>query len=635
MIACSGNHINIKYSGEAILENVTFEVSEKDRIGIVGRNGSGKTTLLNMLSKRESPHSGEIHWKKGLSISYLTQLPNFPAGMKVAEVLKTAFNDLVDLEREMNEIELEISLERNEKKLSKLVERYGNKQEQFTLKNGYEMSANIDRVAHGLNMTNLLEKPFDTLSGGEKTKVSLGILLLQNRNLLLLDEPTNHLDIQAVEWLGRFLNEFHGTVIIISHDRYFLDEVVTKVFDIEGGELNVYHTNFSNYVVEKEKNLLNEFQKYEEQQKKIKKMKEAIKRLREWANQATPPNESLHKRARSMEKALERMEKRPRPILNRKKMNIDLQSSGRSGTDAIVVNDVSKSFREKVLFKNVDMHIRYQDRAVLIGDNGTGKSTFLKILLGEELPDHGLVKLGSQVNVGYLAQHVFSSQDETKTIIEAFREEVDVSEAESRHLLAKFLFYGHAVYKKLRHLSGGERMRLRLAQLMHQEVNLLVIDEPTNHLDIESREVLEDTLKDHEGTILAVSHDRYFINKLFEQVYWISEEQMHFFKGNYDYARQKFIEKKETSQPPADEEKNLKNEQKNKGKRNPKKKQKTIIEVETDLERIETKIEELDRQLMQENDVETLQQWYEEKEALEKEREDLYSNLERLLDCEK
>ncbi|WP_096185926.1 ribosomal protection-like ABC-F family protein [Evansella halocellulosilytica] len=632
MIACSGKNLSKMYGGDPVLEGVTFEVSEHDRIGIVGRNGSGKTTLLKIISGQEHPDSGNIHWKKGTTVGYLEQLPRFPKEVKTVDVLKTAYEKLIMIENEMEEIEQKISRESNPDELTKLVELYGEKQEQFSNGHGYEIEANIERIASGLNITTFLQKPFDGLSGGEKTKVGLGVLLLKKPDLLLLDEPTNHLDIRAVEWLGKFIRDFPGTVLLISHDRYFLDEVVNKIFDLEDGELTSYHMNYSNFIKEKERLLLNEFQKYEEQQKKIKKMRETIKRLKDWANRANPPNEGLHKRARNMERALERMEKIERPLLNRKKMNIELKAASRSGTDAIVVDNVSKTFGQRNLFSHVNMHIRHQDRAVLIGDNGSGKSTFLKMLLNEEEVTEGTIKLGSQVKVGYLAQHVYSSEDTNKSILEAFRDEVNVSEADARPILAKFLFFGAAVFKKLHQLSGGERMRLRLAQLMYQDINLLILDEPTNHLDIDSREVLEEALEEYNGTILAVSHDRYFINKLFQQVFWLADKTLNFFNGNYDYAKMKMNEGKEERS----------DQQHSKRKSNPKEKvatvekisERSISSIENDVSNIENAIHQIEEQMMVEGNVDHLQQLQKEKELRELEREELYQCLESLLEDE-
>ena len=543
MIACSVNQVSKMYGGNLLFDNISFEIQEGDRIGLVGRNGSGKTTLLKLLAGEETPDSGLIHWKKGVSVGYLAQIPDYHNELLTKELLKTAFSELLQMEVKLRKLEEAMSHETNEAKLGELMEHYGNMQDNFAVKGGYEIEASIEKIVNGLKIHDLLDQQYLALSGGEKTKVALAFILLKNPGLLLLDEPTNHLDLATVEWLGNFLQFYSGTVVVISHDRYFLDDFVNKILDLEDGKIGYYHSNYSGFVKEKEERLLREFHTYEEQQKKIKKMKEAIKRLRDWANRANPPNEGLHKRARNMERALERMEKLDRPVLQRKKMKLEMESSNRSGNDVISLQGVSKRFGDKLLFKNVNMHVRYQQRAAIIGENGTGKSTLLKLILQQFTPDEGEVRIGSNVKIGYLSQHVFSDVKE-ETVMEVFRNEVRITEGEARHILARFLFYGHTVFRKVSQLSGGERMRLRLAQLMHQDINLLILDEPTNHLDIDSREVLEDALEDYNGTILAVSHDRYFLNKLFEKIYWIESKQVYCLEGNYHRAKEKMAEKR-------------------------------------------------------------------------------------------
>ncbi|WP_407658050.1 ribosomal protection-like ABC-F family protein [Lederbergia citri] len=611
------------YGGNTIFENITFEIQEKDRIGLVGRNGSGKTTLLKLLASLEIPDSGQIHWKKGSQIGYLAQIPNYPHEITSKEVLMTAFAELLATENRMKKLEVMMSNETNNLKLEKLIADYGTLQEEFSIRGGYEIDANIEKIVNGLNISDLMDKSFSSLSGGEKTKVGLALSLLKNPDFLLLDEPTNHLDLPAVEWLGSFLGDYFGTVLVISHDRYFLDEVVTKILDLDNGEIECYHTNFSGFIKEKEERLLREFQAYQEQQKKIKKMKEAIKRLREWANRANPPNEGLHKRARNMERAIERMEKLDRPILNRKKMNLEMESSARSGKDVMILRNISKGFEEKILFQNVNMHIAYRERVAIVGENGTGKSTLIKMMIQQLDPDVGEVRIGSNVKIGYLSQHIFADVKE-ETIMEVFRNEVSVTEGEARHILSRFLFYGHTVFRRVSQLSGGERMRLRLAQLMHQDTNFLILDEPTNHLDIDSLEVMEEALEHYNGTILAVSHDRYFLNKLFEKMYWIVDKELHCFGGNYQYARDKMAEKVQ-----------YRNEDIVGKKRNappPRKKEIETIakhDVEKELEMLEHKIRELDSELSEIRDLEQLQQLYREKEELNRRWETLFEQLEK------
>ncbi|WP_454015352.1 ribosomal protection-like ABC-F family protein [Bacillus sp. Marseille-Q7846] len=626
MTICSVNNITKSFGGNIIFENISLEIKNGERVGLVGRNGSGKTTIFQLLTGMESLDTGAIHMKKGTRIGHVAQIPKFDEGMTVYDVLNSAFKTEKELEREMRALEKNMEEELEPSALQKLMERYGVIQEKFAFLGGYEIEANIMKVANGLQVTELFPRTFLELSGGEQTKVSLAYMLLQKPDLLLLDEPTNHLDLFAVEWLEQFLKEYNGTVMVISHDRYFLDEVVTKIFDLEDGEIHVYHTNYSRFVEEKEERLLHEFQAYQEQQKKIKKMKEAIKRLREWANQANPPNEGLHKRARSMERALKRMEKLKKPILERKQMGLQFEGQERSGKDVVVMKEVSKGFADHPLFNEANLHVRFQERAAIVGRNGTGKTTLLKLLLEEMEPDAGEIRIGSSVKIGYLSQHAYGNVK--SNVLEAFREYVAVTEGEARHILAKFLFYGPAVFKKVTQLSGGEKMRLRLAQLMYQDINFLILDEPTNHLDIESREVLEEALEQYNGTILAVSHDRYFLNKLFEKTYWIDEHKLFEFAGNYAWARQKWVEKFETQVI----------KQQRQGRKSietapvKKKEARNVEEIETELMHVEEDIYTLECKMEHVVDVEMLEQLYEEKTKKELLRAELYNELENIVE---
>ncbi|MED2011673.1 ribosomal protection-like ABC-F family protein [Bacillus wiedmannii] len=626
MTICSVNNVTKSFGGNIIFENISLEVKNGERVGLVGRNGSGKTTIFQLLTGMESLDVGAIHMKKGTRIGHVAQIPKFDEGMTVYDVLSSAFKAEKELEREMRTLEKYMAEEREPSALQKLMERYGVIQEKFAFLGGYEIEANLMKVANGLQVTELFPRSFLELSGGEQTKVSLAYMLLQKPDLLLLDEPTNHLDLFAVEWLEQFLKEYNGTVMVISHDRYFLDEVVTKIFDLEDGEIHVYHTNYSQFVDEKEERLLQEFQAYQEQQKKIKKMKEAIKRLREWANQANPPNEGLHKRARSMERALERIEKLKKPILERKQMGLQFEGQERSGKDVVLMKEVSKGFAGHPLFNEANLHVRFQERAAIVGRNGTGKTTLLKLLLEEIKPDAGEIRIGSSVKIGYLSQHAHGNMK--SNVLEAFREYVAVTEGEARHILAKFLFYGPAVFKKVTQLSGGEKMRLRLAQLMYQDINFLILDEPTNHLDIESREVLEEALEQYNGTILAVSHDRYFLNKLFEKTYWIDEHKLFEFAGNYAWARQKWEEKLEKQVI----------KQQRQGRKSmatapvKKKEVRNVEDIETELMHVEEDIYMLECKMEHVVDVEMLEQLYEEKTKKELLRADLYNELENIVE---
>lgn len=624
MIICGLQQISKMFGGELLFEGLSLEVHEGSRIGLVGSNGSGKSTILKMMAKTEPVDSGCVILKKDCKIGFLAQIPLQNQNL-VSEVLLSAFESTLNLAKEISRLENMMKLEKDEKALHAFLQEYGSLQDQFDLLEGFEIDAKTAKVAEGLGITGLIDSPYEALSGGEKTKVALGKVLLMNPNLLLLDEPTNHLDIAAVEWLEQYLKDYRGTVVIVSHDRYFLDQVVTSIIDVEDGEAVLYHNNYSGFVKEKEKRLLDEFQSFQEQQKKIKKMKEAIKRLREWANQASPPSEALHKRATNMERALERMEKLKRPILERKKMGLQLESGDRSGKDVITLKDAEKSYHGRSLFSNASLTIHYKNRTAIVGNNGTGKSTLLKIILGEESVDRGSVQLGANVKIGYLSQALTVTSDQT--VLEAFRDEVLVSENEARHILAKFLFYGPAVFRKIGQLSGGERMRLRLAQLMHQEINLLILDEPTNHLDIDSREVLEEALEHFQGTIVAVSHDRYLLNKLFDKTYWLHEGKLHFFEGNYSWAREKLqgtVRKQATRKEPL--------MLKRRDSKSQRVKQVTSDEIEREVEEVERQLAGLEKNMGETLDLKDLQLLYEQQNRLKEQRDTLYKQLESCME---
>lgn len=620
MIACSIEKISKMFGGNTLFTDLSFQVNQGSKVGLVGANGSGKTSIFKLLTGNDAPDSGAIHFKKGMKVGYLAQIPVFPEAMTSRDVLLTVFEDLRKIESDMKQLESKMASASDDRSLEQMLNTYGELQEKFSLNGGYEMEAALSKIANGLGIDDLLSKQFIKLSGGEKTKVGLGIVLLQQPDILLLDEPTNHLDLSAIEWLGSYLKEYEGTIIVISHDRYFLDEVVNNILELEDGEITVYHANYSQFVIQKEERLLREFQAYEEQQKKIQKMKETIKRLREWANQANPPNAGLHRRARSMEKALERIERLKRPVLQKKKMAFQLEESGRSGKDVIIAENISKAFG-KTLFKQLNFSVYYGERAVIVGDNGTGKSTLLKMILGQSSVDVGKIKLGSNVKIGYLSQH-YEPINLGNTVLQEFREEVHVTEGEARNILAGFLFYGHMVYRKVNQLSGGERMRLRLAQLMYQDINLLVVDEPTNHLDIESREVLEDALENFKGTILSVSHDRYFINKIFTKIYWLEAGALHEFIEDYQRAKEKIIIQR------INNDKQPKKNSYEKTVKNIKEKRRGSEEIEAEISLYEEKISELNKKMMNKSDVHELQELHSEMELLEARCQILYIELE-------
>lgn len=533
--------ITKNFGGHPLFQELTVDIHAGEHVAIVGNNGCGKTTLLKMMAEEEAVDTGRIIKEKGSRVGFLHQIPNYP-DMTVYDVMYEAFDKLNHIQKNMKQLEQQMATSDD---LESLLKKYGTLQEQFEANDGYILDSKISYVSTGLGITHLVEENFEQLSGGEKTKVTLCKILLQEPDILLLDEPTNHLDLHAIEWLEKYLQQFKGTVIVVSHDRQFMNHVVTKVIEIEDGQAWVSHGNYDAFLQAKEDKYAREFSQYQEQQKKIKKIRDAIRRLRQWANEASPPNPDLYRKAKVMERMLERMEKVKKPRVQ-KKMKLQLTASERSGKEVAQFYDVAKSY-DRLLFKEVTFDVYWQDTLAIIGENGAGKSTLLKMLLGEEQPDEGIVELGSSVKIGYLAQHLIEADPEVR-LIDVFRSELMMTEPEARHILAQFLFYGADVFKKFKNMSGGERMRLKLAQLMQQEINLLILDEPTNHLDIESREVLEENLEQFEGTIIAISHDRYFLQKLFDRIVWIEKQRAIVHEGDYAFAKEKQAMMMELSQ---------------------------------------------------------------------------------------
>ena len=525
-----------KFLDETLFDNVKLTLNSGDTIGLVGRNGEGKTTLLRLLCGSESPTTGIISWKKNIKIGYLDQIPNYADNEKVYTCLKSVFGELNIISEQLKLLEEKMSMDVND--IDELMLRYGNLQSYYEEHGGYEIDAKIRRVASGLNITHLLESQWKDLSGGERTKVGIAQILIKPTDLLLLDEPTNHLDFKSIEWLTNYIKNYHGATVVVSHDRYFLDETVNQIIEIDQKNLYPYNGNYSYFVEEREKRLLIEFEAYKTQQKKIKKLKASIKQLRMWASQSNPPNAAMYRRAKSMEKSLNRIKRLDKPILNSKNMKMELEDATRVSNRVIEMEDVTKTY-DKLLFEKVNMLVRRGEHIAIIGDNGTGKSTLLKIILGVVSIDNGTIKTANNLKIGYLSQHEFENDADNNTVLNKFREEVNVSEAEARHILADFMFYGKDVFKKVGDLRGGEKIRLRWAQIVHTDYNLLILDEPTNHLDIEAKEIIEDALLNYEGSIITVSHDIYFLNKLFNTTYLLKNKSLKKFEGNYNYIKEK------------------------------------------------------------------------------------------------
>lgn len=536
MIQLELKEIEKYFGGNRIFNNISFEVKTLERVGLIGKNGTGKTTVFKIIAGIENQDKGSITIRKNSTIGYLHQIPDFPEAFKVMDVLKTAFEVQYQINSELKNLEVQMAILK-EKDLEYILMKYGELNDIYEAKGGYEIEEKISKVCSGLKFNEeFLNRDFINLSGGEKTIVMLGKILLENPDILLLDEPSNHLDVTSIEWLEGYLKSYKGTVIVISHDRYFLDRVVTKIVEIEDGETSFYNGNYSYYVKEKQRRVFEAFEAFKDQQKKIKAMEKAIKQLRQWAIQAD--NEKFFKRAESMQKRLDKMDKVDKPLMDQPKIKLDFAETDRSGKDVVTIKGISKSFEDKKVLEDLYLDIRYGESTALIGDNGSGKSTIIKSILGEVIPDEGEVKLGANTKIGYLPQNIIFNNEEL-TVLEAFREDITISEGEARGILAKFLFYGERVFKKVKNLSGGEKSRLKLCKLIQNDINLLILDEPTNHLDIDSREMLEEALTEFKGTILFISHDRFFINKLAERICEIEYKKIINYYGGYEYYREK------------------------------------------------------------------------------------------------
>ena len=603
MIVLSCNNLNKSFGIDTILENVSFTVNEGDKVGIIGVNGTGKTTLFKILSGIYGYDSGDIYLGKGVEIGYLEQNTNFHSEGTIFEEVLEVFKDLIEMETYLRDLEVKIANESsnpNSKELEKIMNEYSNKLEKFSELNGYGYKSEAKGVLKGLGFSDEdMDKKINILSGGEKTRVLLAKLLLKNPSLLLLDEPTNHLDSEAIEWLEVFLKQYKGTVIIISHDRYFLDQVVNRVFEIHNKKLRTYNGNYSKFIelskVEKEL----ELKKFEDQQKEIKKQEESIDRLKAYGR------EKHLKRARSKEKMLDKVEVLDRPEIYRKKANIKFSPSVTSGNDVLEARDISMGYGDRTLFRNLNLNIYRGEKVALIGPNGAGKSTLFKIIMNNLQPLTGSVKLGTNVHVDYFHQEQKTLNLDNTIIDEIWNDHPQLTQTTLRTMLGAFLFEDEEVFKKISTLSGGERARVAILKLILSNSNFLLLDEPTNHLDIDSKEVLEEALLNYEGTLFTISHDRYFLNTVIDKILVLDENGITEYLGNYDYYIEKKKQAQEMSIVATTEEKTktqLKDEKrKEREQREIEKKARVKRQnIEKEIEEVELKIEELDVLMCQE-----------------------------------
>ena len=516
--------------GKNILDGLSFSVNSGERVGILGRNGCGKTTLFRILVGEIGYDEGEVMIAPSKRLGLISQIPVYPADWTTEDVLRDAHKRLYALSAKIDALAAQMEHDGS----PALLGEYDRLSEDFRRLGGYSMDTDRNRVANGLDIPAAMRAQlFSSLSGGEKTRVNLARLILEDTDILLLDEPTNHLDLHATEWLEDYLLHFNGTVLVISHDRWFLDKVVQRSIEINEGRAELYSGNYSFYVEERQRRFEEKLKKYERDQAKIEQLTRAAEQMHLWAFMGA---DKLHKRAFSMEKRIEKLSQSERPA-EQKKLNVKFRQREFEGDEVLVAEDVSKSFGERTLFSAIDLLVRGGERVALIGDNGTGKSTLVKLIMGEETPDTGYLYRGPAVRTAYLPQ-IVSFSDESRSALDTMLYDCRCQPQEARDRLAAFGFRGESVFTPVGTLSGGEKSRLRLCMLMGADINFLILDEPTNHLDIASREWMEDALSDYEQTLLFVSHDRYFIEKFATRIWALADGKITDFRGGYgDYCK--------------------------------------------------------------------------------------------------
>ena len=602
-----------------ILDGLTFDVQAGERVGIMGRNGAGKTTLFRILTGEIGYDSGEVIFAPGKKVGLISQIPKYPAGYTVEQVLRTAFAGLEKLKRQLSELEAQMGAHPSREVLTQ----YDALMDRFTTGGGYETEVDLQKVVNGLNIPpEMRQREFTMLSGGEKTRVNLARLLLEKTDILLLDEPTNHLDMKSVEWLEEYILRFKGTVLTISHDRYFLDRIVQRIVELRGGKAEFYTGNYSAYVVEKQARFDLQLKQYEQEQAKLKQLGYTVERMKGWGIN----NRSLYRRAMSIQHRMERIEKTERPVTE-KQLKLRFEEKDFFGDEVFTIRDLGKSFDDKTLFDHVELEVKGGERIALLGDNGTGKSTFLKILLGETLADHGKIKFGPTVKTAYLPQIIHFDHPE-RTLYDTMLYEKNCTPQVARDRLGAFLFQGEDVFKTVANLSGGEQSRLRLCMLMDEKINLLILDEPTNHLDIASREWIEAAVEDYEGTLLFVSHDRYFVDRFATRIWVLEDGTIQDYRCGYEKYRS--ILAHEAEKPKAAPVKAEKKE-KPKAKGGDKALEKKLRAVERDIEKQEALVAEFEPQIeAAASDYQELTRLFAEKEAAEAQLEALMEQWEQL-----
>lgn len=631
MIVLSVNGLTKSFLSENILENVTFSISDRDKVGIVGDNGSGKTTLFNLLIKDLSADSGDINFAKNINLSILKQNISYTSDKSVYEECLEVFEKIILLEKEIRELEIEMgNKDLSEEEIRKLFDIYESKRHYFEENNGYSYNSKIRGVLFGLGFLEQdFSKSVNNLSGGQKSRLHLAKILLKPSNLILLDEPTNHLDIESIQFLESYLREYRGSCLIISHDRYFLNAVCNKIFSIENKKLKSFNCGYDEYISRREKDFEVNRHLYEKQQKEISRQKEIIQRFENYGNNR------FIKQASSRRKLLDKMDLIENPEIYKNSMKLKLVPEVESGKDVLTISDLLMGFNDKILFDDINLNVYKGDKIGLVGKNGVGKTTLFKIICNNLEAIKGKCDLGARVSIGYYDQEQKTLSNQNTVMDEFWDAYPKMNNFEVRSHLAKFNFFDEDLFKSVGELSGGERARLELLKLMLSKSNFLLLDEPTNHLDIESKEVLENAIVDYSGTVLIISHDRYFLNKVVNKIWYLEDGKITEFYGNYDYFLEKLNEKNEAeekiiSKTEIEKEKKKKKE---KEKEERAKKQK-LKEIENKIFEIEEKIEICNKDIQNPeifNDKDKFLQIGEDLSRLIKEKEKLYLEWENYL----
>jgi len=634
MPVISVNNLYKSYIVETILEDISFNLEDGDKVGVLGLNGTGKTSVFEIISGNIEADSGNVNIQKGLRIGYLRQHTKIESSLTIFDECLSVFNELILMEEKIRSLELEIAnVSSDDESLpSKLMEEYGHLLEEFSNRGGYEYKSRIRGVLKGLGFQDEdFHKDIEILSGGQKSRVSLGKLLLENPDVLLLDEPTNHLDIKAISWLEKFLREFPGAALIISHDRYFLDNVANKIFYLENKNLFIYNTSYTGFMVQRKKDIELMNKHYEDQQKDIKRQEEIIQRYIKYGG------ERYIKQARSRQKMLDRIKVLPKHQ-DGKKTRLKFDPEIKSGNDVLYADSLWKSFGDLHLLKSISLAIYKGDKIGLIGPNGVGKTTLFKILLGQLDYDQGEIRLGHNVFPGYFDQEMESLNLENSIVDEIWDNYPTLTHYEIRSYLSQFLFVGDDIFKEISDLSGGEKARVALLKIMLSKSNFLLMDEPTNHLDIDSKEVLEDALKDYSGTLLVISHDRYFLNQVANKIFELTSEGINEYLGNYDY----YVEKKQEQNQIEEEDDprtktKLKLEKKKEKDILQKQKEKNnqIKELENKISTLEKELEKIDKILSESeiyNDHEQVLKLGKDREIIRKKIEDYFEKWMEVTD---